>query len=46
VANREKRLSIAEAMKQEAGVTEHTINTEDFSGLAYFDTGKIILPEG
>jgi hypothetical protein len=45
-ANREKRLSIAEAMKQEAGVTEHTVNTENFSGLAYLGTGRILSPEG
>jgi hypothetical protein len=45
-ANREKRLDIAEAMKAEAGVTEHAINTEDFSGLAYSNTGPIYSPEG
>lgn len=47
-ANREKRLGIAEAMKQEAGVTEHELNEnrEDLSGLAWFATGKIRSPEG
>jgi hypothetical protein len=45
-ANREKRLDIAEAMKKEAGVTEHTINSEDFAGLAYLGTGRIRSPEG
>lgn len=45
-ANREKRLQIAEAMKQEAGVTGHEINTENFGGLAYIGTGKIKSPEG
>jgi hypothetical protein len=46
VANRERRLTIAEAMKEEAGVTEHAINTEDFAGLAYLGTGRIRSPEG
>ena len=46
VANREKRLQIAEAMKAmkaEAGVTEHELNAsrEDFSGLAWGAIGKI-----
>jgi hypothetical protein len=45
-ANRDKRLEIAEAMKEEAGVTAHTINTENLDGLAYFDTGEILSPEG
>lgn len=45
-ANRIKRLSIAEAMKEEAGVTGHEINREDFAGLAYIGTGKILSPEG
>jgi hypothetical protein len=45
-ANREKRLSIAEAMKREAGVTEHTVHAEDFGGLAYIGTGRILSPEG
>jgi hypothetical protein len=43
-ANREKRLNIAEAMKTEAGVTAHTINSEDFAGLAYLGTGQIDSP--
>jgi len=34
-ANRAERLRIAEAMKNEAGVTEHTVNKEDLGGLAY-----------
>src|SRR5262245_14085454 len=47
-ANRAKRLAIAEAMKREAGVTEHTLheNKEDLSGLAYIGTGRILSPEG
>ena len=45
-ANRAKRLRIADAMKQEAGVTEHTVHKEDFGGLAYIGTGKIYSPEG
>ncbi|MCU0732900.1 MAG: hypothetical protein MUE84_15115 [Hyphomonas sp.] len=45
-ANREKRLRIAEAMKQEAGVTGHEINTENFAGLAFIGTGRIKSPEG
>jgi hypothetical protein len=45
-ANHEKRLTIAKAMKAEVGVTEHAINTENLDGLAYFDTGEIISPEG
>lgn len=45
-ANRIKRLSIAESMKEEAGVTGHEINREDFAGLAYIGTGKILSPEG
>jgi hypothetical protein len=45
-ANREKRLSIAELMKREAGVTEHTIHKEDAGGLAYIGTGRILSPEG
>jgi hypothetical protein len=45
-ANRAKRLSIADAMKREAGVTEHTVHKEDFGGLAYIGTGKIYSPEG
>jgi len=45
-ANRAKRLRIAEAMKREAGVTEHRVNNEDFSGVAYIGTGRIYSPEG
>lgn len=47
-ANREKRLRIAEAMKAEAGVTEHELNAsrEDFSGVAWGAIGKIRSPEG
>jgi hypothetical protein len=45
-ANRAKRLRIAGAMKQEAGVTEHTVHQEDFGGLAYIGTGRIYSPEG
>src|SRR5262249_30966007 len=44
--NRAKRLRIAEAMKQEAGVTEHTVHQEDFGGLAYIGTGRIYSPKG
>src|SRR5215831_11059079 len=45
-ANRAKRLRIADAMKLEAGVTEHTVHKEDFGGRAYIGTGKIYSPEG
>jgi len=45
-ANRAKRLRIAEAMKNEAGVTEHTVHKEDFGGVAYIGTGRIYSPEG
>ena len=45
-ANRAKRLSIADAMKKEAGVTAHTVHKEDFGGLAYIGTGRIYSPEG
>jgi hypothetical protein len=45
-ANRAKRLRIADAMKREAGVTEHTVYKEDFGGLAYIGTGKIYSREG
>ncbi len=48
-ANREKRLDIADAMKREAGVTGvtgHEINTENFNGLAYLGTGRIMSPVG
>jgi hypothetical protein len=45
-ANRAKRLAIAEAMKHEAGVTAHTIQKEEFGGLAYIGTGRIQSPEG
>ena len=45
-ANRAKRLRIADAMKHEAGVTEHTVHKEDFGGLAYIGTGRIYSPEG
>jgi hypothetical protein len=45
-ANRTKRLRIADAMKEEAGVTEHTVHKEDFGGLAYIGTGRIYSPEG
>ncbi len=44
--NRMKRLAIAEAMKNEAGVTGHEINKEDFGGLAYIGTGRIFSPAG
>lgn len=44
--NRAKRLSISDAMKREAGVTGHEINTEDLRGLAYLGTGRIYSPEG
>ena len=44
--NRAKRLSIAEAMKLEAGVTGHEVNTENFAGLAFLGTGRIFSPEG
>jgi hypothetical protein len=33
-------------MKQEAGVTGHTVHQEDFGGLAYIGTGRIYSPEG
>ncbi|HEX5999394.1 MAG TPA: hypothetical protein VFZ16_08345 [Hyphomicrobiaceae bacterium] len=47
-ANRAKRLAIAEAMKREAGVTEHWVHQdkEDLSGLAYIGTGRILSPQG
>src|SRR5215472_5086016 len=45
-ANRAKRLRIADAMKKEVGVTEHTVHKEDFGGLAYIGTGRIYSPEG
>jgi hypothetical protein len=45
-ANRRKRLEIAEAMKREAGVTDHEINYRDLGGLAYTGTGQIMSPEG
>src|SRR5215468_8283540 len=45
-ANRAKRLRIAEAMKHEAGVTEHTVHKEDFGGVTYIGTGRIYSPEG
>jgi hypothetical protein len=45
-ANRAKRLAIADAMKREAGVRGHTVHKEDFSGLAYIGTGRILSPEG
>src|SRR6516164_7033484 len=45
-ANRAKRLSIAKAMKNEAGVTAHTVNKENLAGLAYIGTGGIFSPEG
>lgn len=45
-ANRLKRLRISDAMKAEAGVTGHEINTESYSGIAYLGTGKILSPEG
>jgi len=45
-ANRAKRLRIADAMKEEAGVTEHTVHKEDFGGVAYIGTGRIYSPEG
>ncbi len=45
-ANRAKRLGIAAAMKREAGVTEHTVHKEDYGGLAYIGTGRIVSPEG
>src|SRR5262245_2991926 len=44
-ANRATRLSIAEAMKREAGVAEHTVHKADFGGLAYIGTGRIYSPE-
>ncbi|MFZ4809459.1 MAG: ImmA/IrrE family metallo-endopeptidase [Hyphomicrobiaceae bacterium] len=45
-ANRQKRLSIADAMKAEAGVSEHEVWHENRGGLAWIDTGKIQSPEG
>src|SRR6516165_6402198 len=45
-ANRAKRLRIADGMKEEAGVTEHTVHNEDSGGLAYIGTGRIYSPEG
>jgi hypothetical protein len=45
-ANRARRLAIADAMKREAGVTAHTIQKEEFGGLAYIGTGRIQSPEG
>jgi hypothetical protein len=45
-ANRAKRLRIAEAMKNEAGVTAHSVNKENLAGLAYIGTGGIYSPEG
>jgi hypothetical protein len=45
-ANRVKRLRIADAMKKEAGVTEHTVHREDFGGVAYIGTGRIYSPQG
>src|SRR5262245_29032688 len=45
-ANRAKRHRIAEAMKNEAGVTTHTINKENLGGLAYIGTGGIYSPKG
>src|SRR5262245_5726684 len=45
-ANRAKRLAIADAMKREAGVTEHTVHKEDFGGVAYIGEGRIYSPEG
>jgi hypothetical protein len=44
-ANREKRLSIAERMKREAGVTGHTVHKEDFGGLAYIGMGPSVRGE-
>lgn len=41
-----KRLRIADAMKLEAGVTEHDINTIDAAGRAYLLSGKIFSPAG
>lgn len=45
-ANWKKRLAFAEAMKREAGVTEHTVWPIENGGLAYIGTGKIKSPEG
>src|SRR6516164_8606604 len=45
-ANRAKRLKIAAAMKDEAGVTAHAVNNENLAGLAYIGTGGIYSPEG
>jgi hypothetical protein len=44
--NRAKRLAIADAMKREAEVTAHTIQKEEFGGLACIGTGRIQSPEG
>jgi hypothetical protein len=44
--NRKKRLNIADAMKEEAGVTAHTVNTKNLDGLAHFDTGEILSAAG
>jgi hypothetical protein len=33
-------------MKNEAGVTAHTVNKEYLAGLAYIGTGRIYSPEG
>ena len=33
-------------MKEEAGVTAHTVHKEDFGRLAYTGTGRIYSPEG
>lgn len=45
-ANRAKRLAIAEAMKQEAGVREHHVWKHELQGLAYSSIGRIHSPEG
>jgi len=45
-ANRQKRLAIADAMKAEAGVTQHDVNFWDLSGIAFLDVGVILSPEG
>ena len=44
--NRQKRLTIGEAMKRESGVTGHQINHHDNSGWAELQTGLIKSPEG
>jgi hypothetical protein len=48
LANRERRLRVAAAMKIEAGVAEHIPNArhDDLSGLAWTGTGKIRSPIG